>query len=210
MNKPAEIAPGVYWLTKGSVNLYLCDEPDGLTLIDAGMPKQQDLVWEALADLGKRPSDLVRILITHADIDHAGGAAAIQEKSGAAVFTSAATSELLKRGDSPQHLPWLMQFVVDHFMGYGPVSEAAIRPCQPGDDLSVLGGLQVLATPGHTMDHISFYNPTTGILFAGDALQTRNNKLALNPKRITADMETAVQSGIKLLEWRPHAKPRQR
>ncbi len=203
MSELSEIAPGVYWLTKGSVNFYLCDEPDGLTLVDAGNPNQQELVWQALEQLGKRPSDLIRILITHADADHAGSAAAIQKETGATVIASPATIELLKRGDSPQHLPRLIQFVVDHFMGYPPLPELVLRPCQPDEELPVLGGLRVMATPGHTLDHISYFSPASGILFAGDALNTRQNKLQLTPKRITADMEAAVRSGIKLLACTP-------
>ena len=63
------VAPGVYCLDAGRVNLYLCLEEDGLTLIDSGMPRQEKLVWAALVELGRQPSDLKHILITHADIE---------------------------------------------------------------------------------------------------------------------------------------------
>lgn len=42
----------------------------------------------------------------------------------------------------------------------------------------------------------------TGILFAGDALNTRNGRVKL-PPRITADKTAARQSGIRLLELSP-------
>lgn len=198
-----KILPDVYWLDGSSSNFYLCQDEDGLTLIDSGMPKRQNLVWQAIEKIGRQPSDLVRILITHADMDHAGSAGAIQEKTGATVYAGAATADLLHRGKSPQHLPWLMQFIANHFMSYQAIPAAAIETIEEGDELPVLGGLQVLATPGHTLDHFSFYAPMNGILFAGDALNTRDGRLQCTPKRITADQEAATRSAIRLLQLAP-------
>ena len=39
-----------------------------------------------------------------------------------------------------------------------------------GQVLPVLGGLQVVETPGHTPGHISLYASSVGILFVGDSL----------------------------------------
>ena len=72
-----------------------------------------------------------------------------------------------------------------------------------GDTLPILGGLTVLATPGHTPDHLSFYSPTTGALFVGDALNTRKDTLNLTPKKITHDLEKARRSGRQLLGLTP-------
>jgi glyoxylase-like metal-dependent hydrolase (beta-lactamase superfamily II) len=119
------------------------------------------------------------------------------------VYTGATTAELLSIGKSPQHMPRLIQFVLDRFMGYPLVPMAAIQVVRDGDILPVLGGLHVLATPGHTLDHHSFFSPTTGVLFAGDALNTRDDRLQSTPKRITADETAARQSALRLLELTP-------
>jgi glyoxylase-like metal-dependent hydrolase (beta-lactamase superfamily II) len=193
----------VYWLRDRASNFYLCQDEDGLTLVDTGLPKRQEVVWAALRHLSRQQADLVRILITHADIDHAGSAAVIQAESGAMVYTGATTAELLSIGKSPQHMPRLIQFVLDRFMGYPLVPMAAIQVVRDGDILPVLGGLHVLATPGHTLDHHSFFSPTTGVLFAGDALNTRDDRLQSTPKRITADETAARQSALRLLELTP-------
>ncbi len=82
-----------------------------------------------------------------------------------------------------------------------------------GDVLPLLGGLHVLATPGHTPDHFSFYSPTLGVLFAGDALNTRNGRLQATPPSITADPDAARRSALRLLALAPaviacgHGKP---
>ncbi|MBK6324703.1 MAG: MBL fold metallo-hydrolase [Chloroflexi bacterium] len=198
-----EIQPNVYWLEGRAVNLYLCVDSDGLTLVDAGMPKSEGLVLTAVSELGFQPTDLKRILITHADLDHAGSMAAVQAATGAVVFASAESAVYLQNGRSPKHLPWLVQTLSDAFFKYKPLSAARLQTFRAGDVLPVLGGLEVLATPGHTRDHHSLYHPSSGLLFAGDALNTRDGRLQSTPKRITADKEAARQSVIQLLEKKP-------
>jgi len=214
LNGGTEIAPGIYWINAFGGNFYLCEEPDGLTLIDAGMPKRQQLLFQLVDDLGYAPQDVQQILITHADLDHAGSLAEIQAETGASVYAGVETAVYLTTGATPKHLPRIMDFAVRRIMGgIRPISSAIIKSFSDGDVLPILGGLQMLATPGHTMDHYSFFCPTTGVLFAGDALQTRNGRLQLTPPFITADLAAAAKSAIRLLELSPaiiacgHGKP---
>jgi glyoxylase-like metal-dependent hydrolase (beta-lactamase superfamily II) len=197
-----EIQPDVYWLDGKSVNLYLCVEDDGLTLIDTGMPKSVGLVLAALTTLGRQPTDIRRILLTHADVDHAGGAAALLAETGAELYASEATAVYLANGRSPHHFPRLLQPFVS-LIKYPPVPAERVRLFHTGETLPVLGGLEALATPGHTPDHHSFYSPTRRLLFAGDALNTRNGRLQSTPKFITANQTAARQSAIYLLEKSP-------
>jgi glyoxylase-like metal-dependent hydrolase (beta-lactamase superfamily II) len=43
---------------------------------------------------------------------------------------------------------------------------------EDGQVLPVLGGLRVVDTAGHCPGHISFFSPSTGILFCGDSMVT--------------------------------------
>jgi glyoxylase-like metal-dependent hydrolase (beta-lactamase superfamily II) len=194
-----EIAPNVYRIAAGYVNLYLIAEEDGLTLIDTGMPRSEKRVWATIAELGRQRSELTRILITHADMDHAGSVAAIQLETGATVYTGEETAVLLQKGRSPKHLPWLMH-LLSTIIRYKAVPADVIKIIKEDDTIPVLGGLQVLATPGHTLDHHSFFNPRQGVLFAGDALNTDTGLLQSTRPRITADEAAAKQSAIRLLE----------
>ncbi len=198
-----EIAPNVYWFDGRSSNLFLCVDEDGLTLVDTGMPRKQNLVFDAIRQIGYQPSDLARILITHADIDHAGSAAIIQKQTGAIVYTGRETAELMYAGKSPKHMPWYVQILLDRVFTYPPIPRPCTKIFQDGDILPILNGLKVLATPGHTNDHHSFYSPTTGVLFAGDALNTRKDRLQCTPSRITANDDAARRSAIRLLELAP-------
>ncbi len=66
-----------------------------------------------------------------------------------------------------------------------------------------LGDWRALATPGHSPDHYSFASETYGILFAGDALNTRGGRLQNSQKRATADPEAARESALRLLRLHP-------
>jgi glyoxylase-like metal-dependent hydrolase (beta-lactamase superfamily II) len=198
-----EIQPDILLIQGRASNFYLCIDQDGLTLIDAGMPKEKALLFKVLDEFGYQPQQLLRILVTHADIDHAGSLAAIQSVTGAAVFAGEETAQLLQKGKSPDHLPRLIQWLANTFFKYQPVPQSCLHIVNDGDELPVLNGLVALATPGHTNDHFSFYSVKKGVLFTGDAINNRNGILQRTPKRITADEEAANQSAISLIELAP-------
>lgn len=198
-----EISANVHCLDLGSANCYLCLEESGLTLIDTGMPNQKDNIFNYLVRIGHSPAGLRRILITHADIDHAGSLAEIQAATGVPVYAAAETAAYLARGQGPPHLPRPVQFLANRFVRYTPVPAGMITLVTDGTVLPILDGLEVLATPGHTPDHHSFYSRAHGVLFAGDALNTRPGRVQLTPKAITADMAAARQSALRLLRLAP-------
>lgn len=193
----------VLWIDAGSVNCYLCRDADGYTLIDTATPGKAGLIFERLAEFGGRPADLRRIIITHADMDHAGSAAAVQVRSGATIHASEATAALLAQGRSPRHMPGVVQFVIDRFVRYPRPDAGRLETLAEGDMLPVLGGLRVLAAPGHTPDQHALYSPSAGVLFAGDALNTRGGRLQLTPARMTADMAAAERTAARLLALAP-------
>lgn len=207
-----EFIPNVHWLDAGG-NLYLAIDPPNIILVDTGMPKKQKAIFSLLKKLGYQPSDLTHILVTHADIDHIGSLAVVQATSGAQVYAGDATAKLITQGKFPKHLPLFAQWILDTFMKYDPVSAEVITTFMDGETVPLLGGLQVMATPGHTIDHFSFFSPAWGILFAGDALDTRNGRINLTRPLITADKTAARQSAIRLLQLSPaviacgHGKP---
>lgn len=198
MNK---IDEGIYQLEKRGVNFYLCLEEEEITLIDAGYPKSAQVIWQALAELGKQPTDLTRILITHADIDHVGGLKDVQSQSGAEVWCGAETAVHLRTATPPKHLPKFAEFLSRFFVKFDAVTD--VNHFQHNEVLPVLGGLQVIATAGHTPDHHSFYSPTRGILFAGDALNMRSGTLQASPSIISADITAVARSAIQLLNLSP-------
>lgn len=202
MGQPIVGFPQIHWL-EGASNVYLCVSADGLTLIDCDRPGRATVILDYIRRLGHEPTDLKHIVITHADWDHAGSAAALQAASGATVYAGAMTASLLRRGKSPGHFPRLIQLIIDRFLGYPAVAATAITAIADGEVLPLPSPLHAIASPGHTPDHFSFVDPTQGILFAGDALNTRGGALGLARTLITHDVAAAHRSARYLLQQTP-------
>jgi glyoxylase-like metal-dependent hydrolase (beta-lactamase superfamily II) len=83
------------------------------------------------------------------------------------------------------------------------------RAVREGDSIETpIGPLTVIATPGHSPGHTSYYHEESGWLFSGDALLTvipfkMKGGLSLPPRIFNHDTPQAVRSLQKLAELRP-------
>ena len=191
-----EVIPGVFQLPNSFVNLYLILEPEELTLIDTGLQKSgAAVVMSALEQLGRKPSDLKRILITHADPDHIGSVAALKNASGATVMIGRGDAPAMARGEAarpPNNA--VVKFIFGLMMPKSvPVQVADVLLEDGAVIAEVMGGLQAIATPGHTAGHVAFYSPRDKILFAGDAL-TGGRKLGWSRGPFTLDYALGLTS----------------
>src|SRR4030081_584830 len=76
--KSTQVTANTTQLTRfGFINCFLVREPDGLTLIDTGLPGSHDDILAAARILG---APIRRILLTHAHMDHVGSVDALLEK----------------------------------------------------------------------------------------------------------------------------------
>ena len=73
-------------LPLGMVNAHLIVGEAGCVLVDAGLPGSERKIERVLARHGLALRDIKLIVITHAHVDHAGGAARLRELSGAPVL----------------------------------------------------------------------------------------------------------------------------
>jgi len=192
-----EIAPNVHHIPDIVANPYLLVDPDGLTLIDAGLPNAAKKVMAYIKNLGVSPHDLRRIVITHADFDHVGGLAALKKSTGARIHASQIEADAIATGRPsrpvrPKSLPLRILFgVLNLFFKAAPVKVDEI--VKDGQVLPVLGGLRVVETPGHTPGHISLYSPSTGVLFCGDSIVSENGLQGSRPA-VTWDQAKAAES----------------
>ena len=80
------VITGVHVIPMGTVNAFLIEGDDGLTLIDAGFPGKEAAVFGAIRGLGRSPDQLKHLIFTHGHPDHIGSAAAIVRKTGARTY----------------------------------------------------------------------------------------------------------------------------
>lgn len=148
------------------------------------------------------PQEITHILITHADSDHIGNLADLVSATEAQVFASGLATKHIIEGSSVTH----DSSIVDRIQSWArlkPVSQDVIVTIHDRDTLPIMGGLQVIATPGHTPDHLAFHSLRTGILFAGDAINTKGRKITLNEAFLAHDYTQAKLSAQRLAERTP-------
>jgi hydroxyacylglutathione hydrolase len=120
-----------------------------------------DEVGEILQILARHGLQVKVIVITHAHIDHIGGAAKLKQATGAPVYMNENDAELRDMLDV--QAAWLGM--------PAPERTEIDTPAREGDVLQ-LGSAEfhVLHTPGHTQGSISLWIPAENKLLAGDTL----------------------------------------
>jgi hydroxyacylglutathione hydrolase len=120
-----------------------------------------DNLPEILSRLQKHGLTLRQIIVTHAHIDHVGGAALLKKVTGAPVFLNKHDLELL--GAMEMQAGWL-----------GVPTPEVAPPDASADDRTKIGlaalPAEVIHTPGHTPGSICLLFPGQNLLLAGDTL----------------------------------------
>ena len=95
------------------------------------------------------------ILVTHTDVDHIAGVAALAEGTGAEVWAPADEVDALRTGTTRG--------------GFPVASHDPAHTVSGGDEITVAGiAFEVIDIPGHSHGHVAFHHD--GHLFAGDLL----------------------------------------
>jgi glyoxylase-like metal-dependent hydrolase (beta-lactamase superfamily II) len=186
---PVEIAPGVFRVASQlgvrRIAQWLVLGDDGVLVIDTGVDGTvgEHLV-PALRTLGRAPSEIVEVVISHADVDHYGGNGEIRRLAPeASIRCGVPDRELIgswarigreRYGWYEQHglaydpdtLGWLEQ-------AGGPDTAVDGVLCE-GDVLDVGGTpLRVLELPGHSAGHLGFLIADTACAIVVDAVLER-------------------------------------
>lgn len=189
------VAPDVYRIPLptdfpvGDVNVYYVDGPDPV-LVDTGVAGKRTL--EALADaldaVGCGISGIRTLLLTHAHVDHAGSARAIQDLSGCAIHAHPRAHRRLLdvEGTHQADQPWarahmiasgFAEDTVDNYLSMGAMFLRYARsiavdpfPVEDGEVLLLAGGrpIRVHETLGHTTNHVVYHLVDTDLLFTAD------------------------------------------
>ncbi|SHG80812.1 MBL fold metallo-hydrolase [Ornithinibacillus halophilus] len=145
-----------------------CFDVDGV-LIDTGAPRLLEKFKPFFAE-----SNSDKVVVTHFHEDHVGGAAYLQKEYGLPVFMNQLTlDECTEKADYP--------FYRKFFWG----KRQPFRAEPIGETFeSNSATWDVIQTPGHSDDHLSFLNRETGQLFSGDLYVQPQTKVILRDESV--------------------------
>ena len=143
--QPFRIFGNTYYVGTAELSAILVAGDDGLVLLDAALPQSAPLVAANIETLGFELSDIRLIVNSHTHFDHAGGIAALQRATRAAVAASERAAAALRAGKPNPDDP---QFAVAN-NDFPRVQD--VRVVRDGETLTVGNvGLTAHFTPGHT------------------------------------------------------------
>jgi hydroxyacylglutathione hydrolase len=148
---------------------------DEQVLVDTGYGSDLARTEGLLAESGIGPADLSLVVNTHHHSDHVGGNAGLQGRYGLPVAAHRWEAQMVNSRDPEAcSAHWLDQpiepYRVDVWLSEGDQIDA--------------GGvrLEVLHTPGHTLGHLSLWEPEERVLILGDAAHA-DDVAWINPYR---------------------------
>jgi glyoxylase-like metal-dependent hydrolase (beta-lactamase superfamily II) len=193
------------------VAAHLIDTPDGITLIDAGLPGHWRDLQAELRTLGRSPDDIRGVVLTHGDSDHIGFAERLRREHGVPVFVHAADADRARGGDKPKTAmgPFRLGPTLGFFAyslrkgGMRTRHLSEVVEVADGDVLDLPGAPRVIGLPGHSPGSIAVYSATADAVFVGDALTSRNvltGRTGLQPAPFTDEPALALASLDRLAE----------
>jgi glyoxylase-like metal-dependent hydrolase (beta-lactamase superfamily II) len=201
-----QIAKGLHRIGSDIVNSYLVVDGDGVTIIDAGLPRYWKLLDRELARLGLTLGDVRALILTHGDTDHIGFAARLSREKGIRAYLHPADADRARLEVKKPNSGWgpvkagpLAGFLWYSALHGGLRSHPAgeLQPAEDGQVLDVPGSPRIIHAPGHTPGSIAVHVPTVDALFIGDTMTTRNVLTGVTgpkPAPFTLQPEQAMDS----------------
>lgn len=206
-----KLAPHLHRLGNDIVAAYLIDLPEGITLVDAGLPGHWKDLQRELAEIGRPLSDVRGLVLTHGDSDHIGFAERLREQTGAPVYIHTEDAHRVRTGEKPKtpmgpaRIGPLLKF-----MAYGLRKNAMrtryvqeVIEVADGDVLDLPGAPVIIGMPGHSPGSIAVHIPKADAVFVGDALTTRHvltGREGAQPAPFTDEPAEALASLDRLAE----------
>lgn len=170
-------------------NAALLIEDKSLTLIEAGTSESFLRFKNCIEGLGFKLTDIKNIIIGHYAADHIGELKHLVQESGAKVYAHELEIPLLQKQMPPEF--YTRDFEVAN-IDY---------PLKDGQILPILGGLEVVHTPGHTPGSLALYLLKHKILFAIDMVRYSRGEFHLAPPQYIGDYSTQMKSMVKLAKY---------
>lgn len=204
-----KLGPHLHRIGNDIVAAYLIDTPEGITLIDAGLPGHWRDLKRELAHMERNIADIRGVVLTHGDSDHLGFAERLRRETGVAVYVHAADADRAKGGDKPKtsvgRVKWgaVLSFALYALRKGGARTRylTEVTEVTDGDVLPLPGAPKVISMPGHSPGSIAVHVPVAEAVFVGDALTTRHvltGQEGPQPAPFTDEPDLALDSLARL------------
>jgi glyoxylase-like metal-dependent hydrolase (beta-lactamase superfamily II) len=199
-----ELVPGVFRIPTAPadfVNSFAFVDSDGqVTLVDTGMRRAPKKIQAALEWMGTAPSEVTRILLTHAHPDHAGGLAKVAAQTGAPVAAHERDASYLRDGRAPGRDPsFMMGRLLTRMPGNTWAPAEVADEFVDGQLLEIGGGIEVIHMPGHTPGHVALLHRSSQVLVTGDSI-FNVRRMRWSPKALCTDFKLTTQTATRLAE----------
>jgi metallo-beta-lactamase class B len=148
--EPFRIAGNFYYVGANDIAAFLLTGPEGHVVLDAGYPTTAPMIMASIEKLGFSVKDVRVLLNSEAHSDHAGGLAVLQQASGAELWASEASADVIMAGgDDPDIVLPLRALFWIGVLSYPPAR--VDNRFKDGDTIRI-GPLALTAhiTAGHT------------------------------------------------------------
>ena len=157
--EPFRIAGNLYYVGANDVTSFLITGPQGHVLIDGGYPRTAPMIMSSIKRLGFDIRDVKVLLNSEPHFDHAGGLGEIQKASGAKLYVSDVSADVIEAGGDDRNAILPIRMLAWSGISRYPAVRAE-RRLKDGDTIR-LGPIEIVAriTPGHTRGCTSFDFP---------------------------------------------------
>jgi N-acyl homoserine lactone hydrolase len=158
-------------------------------LVDTGPGSRRGLLHKQLANIGLTPDDVDMVLLTHLHWDHCQNTDMFPN---ARILVNPVEYDYARNPKSQDHAT--VKYIADM------LEKMKLELVSDGD--TIIEGVKIIETPGHTKGHISVVADLGGenILIAGDALPDSATVLRKLPYNVFWDVKDAQNSVEKMID----------
>ena len=199
-----KLGPSLHRIANDIVAVYLVDTPEGVTVIDAGLPGHWRDLNAELESMGRALSDIKGVILTHGDSDHLGFAERLRRDHGVPVYVHESDAARAKGGEKPSMGKQSMGLAALGFIAYSLRKNglrttylSEVVEVHGGETLDLPGQPRIIALPGHSAGSIAIHVPVVDAVFVGDGLTTRHvltGRTGPQPAPFTDEPERAIAS----------------